>query len=42
MDSGFFMMLAYLVVLWILGLFIYVVGFTLYHGLFDSRGGRSK
>ncbi|MFQ6079684.1 MAG: hypothetical protein ACE5NJ_11205 [Thermodesulfobacteriota bacterium] len=40
--AGFFMMLAYGVVLWILGLFIYVIGFTLYHGVFVNPGRKSK
>jgi hypothetical protein len=36
------MMLAYILFLFVLGLLIYVVGFTLYHLLFGSPGGGSK
>jgi hypothetical protein len=40
--AGFFMMLGYIFVLWILGLPTYVIGFTPYHGLFGNPGGRSE
>jgi hypothetical protein len=36
------MMLAYIFVLLILGLLIYILGFTLYHVLLDKPGGKSR
>ena len=36
------MTLAYILVLWILGMFIYVLAYTVYHGLLANPGGKSR